>query len=759
MMLKETGIGHPLVVLFTGIACGICIQADFSGLIFCLVMLSLLFSLARLPHLFIGVALGFIAILLSPQPVWLEGEHAIEGRVVACGFEHGIYRIELTSVRLDGKAIQGKARLNVYDNVGCLERIVIRTTATINQPRPLGNIGEFNYARNLLSQGVTVTGSIKDFRNIAPSPERQINPRARDLTTDAVSLLSDMARPDAEILKAVLFGDRSGLSYSIGDTIASLGLSHLIAISGLNIGLIVLFGYILAYTCIRIIPPLAVRLDTPLVAKVIGLFCATFYVFLVEPSYPTTRSILMAVVVISALVFARRTDPLDALSLSGIIILFIWPWSLFTVSFLLSFAAVLGLIVVLDRMKKSPMALQFIAVTIAASTFTLPIAGYMFGFVAPFGIIHNLVFVPLFSFLVMPLGLLGLLASIFYAPATAVLFSLAMDTIDLILWAGDRFGWLVSMPKPHISWVYLSYLGLICAFFARRSKMQIALLALISTALIILPTTFQAYNRSRSLTFDFINVGQGDCILVTKGEHAILIDAGGSPSGFDTGRLIVAPHILTRGFTALDLVVITHSHPDHAGGIPFILQRFPVGQVWINTLQDPDFDAVTRITSLKSIPLKAVSRGEQLAINGLKIEVLHPQKIHTQHNGLDLNLHSIVLRMGDGRMRGLFMADAGWVGELTLAHLEQDLSADVLKVAHHGAAKTCLDVFLERVQPRMAVITCGYRNRYHVPAPEVLNRLRQKGIMLYRTDLDGEVKIFSYKGGIAIKSGKDRADR
>ncbi|MCK7474505.1 MAG: hypothetical protein MZV49_15265 [Rhodopseudomonas palustris] len=125
---------------------------------------------------------------------------------------------------------------------------------------------------------------------------------------------------------------------------------------------------------------------------------------------------------------------------------------------------------------------------------------------------------------------------------------------------------------------------------------------------------------------------------------------------------------------------------------------------------------------------------------------------------MDQNMNSIVLKAGDQHMKGLFMADADMFGELMLTHLQRNISADVLKVAHHGSEKSCLDVFMEQVQPHTAVICCGYNNRYGDPSPEPLLRLKKSGVRTFRTDTQGEIMISSFQGRIDVKSGRDHAD-
>ncbi len=386
---------------------------------------------------------------------------------------------------------------------------------------------------------------------------------------------------------------------------------------------------------------------------------------------------------------------------------------------------------------------------------------YVFGFVSPMSIPANLLLVPFFSFVIMPSGLLGLAASFLCESFSTQLFCLCMDGIGVILKSGELFGSLKPVATPWLPWVFLTYAGLITGFFAGRSRTRAILIAVSCILIVSIPIARQASRSVQPMSFDFISVGQGDSTLITRGSYAMLIDAGGSYSGFDTGRFIVGPHLLERGITSLDLVVITHPHPDHIGGIPFILQRFPVGEVWSNvsSYHSAGFQDMIRTTREKSLPLKTVGLGDTYEHGGLRISVLNPQiPLEDRMDSMDQNIHSIVLKVCDETMRGLFMGDADGLGEIRTSRLDGDLSADVLKVAHHGSRRSCLNMLLDRVNPGIAVISCGEKNPYNLPSRDAIKRLENRGIRVYRTDMHGEITITPANMVLGVKSGRVHAD-
>lgn len=760
MLLKEVGRSNPLVVVFTAMCMGILVfTRDLPFVLFCLFFLVLLFNKNILQQIFAGVLLSLFAVLLAPHPADIpDGGHHIEGIVQETGFMRGTFRIVLGDVLVDQTRIRGQAVLNVYRNSHRLEKgCRVSGPVQLKAPRGYGNRGEFDYRKYLLTQGITMTGHIKDFDSMKVVRAGKKH-GIKDIVTSAFSLY---ARPEAEILNAVLTGDRSGLAYSLQDSFTSLGIAHLIAISGLNMGIVFLMGYLAAFMVLRCIPPVARRFDTPLIAKIAGIICVISYTIFVGYSAPAMRSGIMTVSLVVCLLTARKPSLIESLALSGIIILSWMPYSLYSVSFLLSFAAVLGLIGLYERFAASRGRLLLILVPIVGTAFTAPIVMYAFGFVSPVSILANIVFVPWFSFIIMPLGITGLLCMMISESLSGIFLTLAFDGIGLILKASRIFGTTKPVACPPIVWVIICYAGLITAFFSKRSALRFVLITTCVVLISVIPAGLQVIRHREPLCFDFISVGQGDSILVTKGGKTVLIDAGGSFSGSDTGRFIVGPRLLRRGITGIDLAVMTHSHPDHIGGMPFIMSRFPVKKVWTNVRSDwnPEFRSVMRIAEEKSIPVENVCLGDVLHVGGMRIEVLNPPKrLGERTKSLDLNLYSVVLRIGEDNMKGLFMADAADLADIRLSRLEEDISAHILKAGHHGSKKSCLNMLLDRVRPEIAVISVGARNIYRLPHKSVLDRLRDRGIAVYRTDLEGGIMVCLKKGSFLVKSGRTSSD-
>jgi competence protein ComEC len=261
----------------------------------------------------------------------------------------------------------------------------------------------------------------------------------------------------------------------------------------------------------------------------------------------------------------------------------------------------------------------------------------------------------------------------------------------------------------------------------------------------------------------FLDVGQGDSALIqTPGGRAILVDAGGryedgtaAPS--DIGERVVVPALRRAGVRRLDVVVLTHPHEDHAGGLPAVFRALPVG-LWLDSGQAhaaPGYTEALRLARTKRIPFHVTTAGERVEVEpGVALEVLAPTPPLFSGTRDDLNNNSIVFRLVYGRARFLFCGDAAWEAEERLLRSGADLRADVLKAGHHGSATSSGAPFLAAVAPRFAVISCGRHNRYGHPADATVARLQAAGAAVYRTDEDGGIVMTTRGDDIRVQTSR-----
>lgn len=247
----------------------------------------------------------------------------------------------------------------------------------------------------------------------------------------------------------------------------------------------------------------------------------------------------------------------------------------------------------------------------------------------------------------------------------------------------------------------------------------------------------------------FIDVGQGDCELIQYMSTGILIDAGETPNGPK-----VAQYLKDAGITTLEYVVATHPHSDHYGGLAEVVKDFDVEHVLMPdvTSNDSSFQKLLEAIKAKGLKIETPKPGSALAtaIGGLTLDVFAPNSASYS----DTNEYSIVIKAAYGATSFLFTGDASSVSEAEMLKNGYDLSADVLKVGHHGSTTSTSQAFLDAVNPSLAVIEVGKDNPYGHPNAEILDRLNKYGVRVYRTDLNGTVTMVSDGAKITVSTEK-----
>jgi competence protein ComEC len=281
----------------------------------------------------------------------------------------------------------------------------------------------------------------------------------------------------------------------------------------------------------------------------------------------------------------------------------------------------------------------------------------------------------------------------------------------------------------------------------RPTRERILLLALL--AAVIAVWWLALGELSDELRITILDVGQGDSILVqAPGGRTMLIDGGGGPGqharGYDIGREIVVPALMARGVRRIDVLVITHPHEDHIGGLPAVVEAVPVGMVLDPMLETDSgtYGRLCRAIEERRIARHRATEGQQLNLGrGIRADVLNPPEPRLAGTGSELNDNSVVLRLVHGEVSVLLTADIDQVGAIRMSRLGEDLRSTILKVPHHGSADPAVPAFLDAVDPDLAVISVGADNRFGHPTDEMLGELARVGAKVMRTDRDGAVTI------------------
>jgi competence protein ComEC len=559
--------------------------------------------------------------------------------------------------------------------------------------------------------------------------------------------------PTGSVLEALMLGENGRLDAPTLHRLQASGLYHLFAISGAHIAILSL----MIYAFLRLI-----RLRRR-ISHLVLISALIAYAMFVEGRPSVFRATLMALVYLAGRLLWRDAPPLNSAAFSGLVLLLDNPFSLFDIGFQLTFAATLSIILFAPRLirllPRLPLrAGEMTAVSTAALAGVLPLVARHFNRVTFSSIPLNLPAVPLVAaimlagFLFIPLSFIAPFAAGLAASLLEILIPLFLRLSGTL---GTTAPFSYRIPTP--GWpVLLGYgvgLGLLLVPFRKRRVRAAArsVSAVFSILLVVHP--FPA--RSRDLRMTLIDVGQGESILIEfPGKRRMLVDGGGlHDDSFDLGENVVSPFLWRRGIRRIDILVLSHPHPDHLNGLVSVARNFKIGEFW--EAFPPEQGAVyARLEkALVKSRRRRVFRGAGETAGEARIDVLHPDE-RDRETSLSENDLSLVLKIVYGETAFLLTGDIGRAAEERLAGGEADLSATVLKSPHHGSRTSSSAAFIEKVRPAVAVISVGRDNNFGLPNREVLETYETADIRVFRTDIHGAVEIISDGREIRIRTSR-----
>lgn len=552
----------------------------------------------------------------------------------------------------------------------------------------------------------------------------------------------------AALSAALIFGERDLISPEVEQDFIKIGVIHLISISGLHIGLL---AAMLFYIFMRV----GLTREKSIVLLIILL---PIYALLTGAAPPVIRAILMIILIlIERLLFRSKGMPVDALSIAFMIYVFRAPFTLLDIGFQLSFIVTFALIISsksISRAKSS--AHQLLMISLVAQLASLPILLFYFYEVSLVSIFANVIFVPFFSVIILPLSFISFAASLISNGISLPFITLLFYLVDISNHAADIFSSLpfasVVIGKPSVSILSVLCISILLVFINMENKIEksilkkfIYCLPVLIIVFHLLMTHFSPYGK-----VVFVDVGQGDSIFIKLpfNQGNILIDTGGVLSftkehweekreEFDTGKDIVIPFLKSEGITSVDMLILTHGDLDHIGGAISILKEMRVKKIVMPQGQEHAGleKEIINLARVKRIPIQFVGAGDRLRAGKTDFFVLSPQP----DQPLQGNDSSIVIKAFIGGLEWLFTGDLEKEGEDLFMKSYPQLDIDVLKVGHHGSKSSSSEEFLSYVDPEIAIISVGAENRFGHPNSEVLKRLTDRQIAIYRTDRHGAI--------------------
>jgi len=751
---------------------------------------------------FLSMVWGFFSIagILKPDPAQDSisqfadsSRYTITGEIVS--FSKDYFRrkrviifcrfIERKGVKLI--RVKGRILLNIYNiknkNAGVFQYgDLIRFTSTIKPFRNFSNPNGFDYEKYMKYAGVSGSAHAKAAMiRVIPAPVNfhikiirvleEFRNRFCNFTFDRMD-----NKNAAAILTALVTGKKEAIPLKIKDLFSEAGASHILAISGLHLSIVALGFFLLFYFFLAMLPMLLIQGAAKKIAGIMTLIPLFLYGIFSGFSPSTQRAFIMTTLFMISFLMEKENNPLNTLALAAVVILFIDSTALFSISFQLSFGALLSIFIgfslirvwgFVPKNKFMSMVITPTLVTLFAGVGTFPLVAHYFNLVSCVQIFSNLVLIPLMGFVCLPLGFLALLSFPLVPFPAEILVnfcqSLLCFCINYIQFLTSfRLSWsrITTFDSFMVILVY-SFLTAIGFYLFRYRKTGLVLMTIaVLTGFVNFTTGFRAKLFPKNMVITILDVGQGNAALIQTIEGKnILVDGGGFSdiSSFDIGRYVVGPFLWSKKIICLDAVILTHPESDHMNGLLYILDNFKVKLLVKNR------DTRSSRTYKEFMAL----------CHGNKIRIWHPSAIDNRldfgHTFLiffrgpprdfsrSLNNNSLVFQVRLDQFALLFPGDILNERERALASQAvqgPNLKSSLLLSPHHGSLTSSSNIFLDKVNPESVIISCGFGNQYGFPHHDVLKRYKNRGCRVFRTDLNGAVTILSDGTGYNILTHK-----
>lgn len=609
----------------------------------------------------------------------------------------------------------------------------------LRPPHGSANPGGFDYERWLFQQGIRALGSVREGggqRRLDEGPGHYWLARLRqDFSERLKVMLGD--HPSLGLVQALVLGERSGISPATWDSLLRTGTNHLVAISGLHVGIVAGLGFLVTRMLWRRSDWLCRTLAAPRAAALSGLVLALIYSSLAGFAVSTQRSLVMLSVALGAVWFSRPLRPLTALVAALVGVLLIDPLAILSYGFWLSFGAVTALLYGMVRSGPQPsLWWRWGRAQWVVGLGLLPLLLISFGWTSTVAPLVNLVAVPLFSLLILPIVLVA--SGLSLISGAEWMLQLAASILEWLVgglaWVADQSWATLSLPaRPYWVWA-LAGMGVLLLLSPRGIPGRwVGALTLLPVTLWLPPSPARG-----ELWVTVLDVGQGTSVVVRTAQHLLVYDTGPalSPS-FDAGSSVVRPFLTHQGWERIDLLVLSHGDKDHVGGTEALQREIPIERILTGEPRSrPDPQA---------FPCLA---GDTWEWDGVQFEVLSPTA-----QGLDGgNDSSCVIRVTSPGGSLLLVGDIGRAVERSLVqNLGEGLRSTALVAAHHGSDTSSGQDFLRAVHPEWVLVSAGYGNRWGFPKPKVLRAIAAVGGRTLNTANAGAISVrFSPSGGLAV---------
>ena len=611
-------------------------------------------------------------------------------------------------------------------------------TVRLRTPYGTRNPHGFDLEAWMLERGINASGYVREtppprrLAEQAHTPSAWIAAARAAVRERIFATLGDA--PVAGVVAALVVGDQRSIPHEQWRAYTRTGVNHLLSISGLHVTLIAaLAGW--AVACVwRRLPRFTERLPARQAGLVAAVLSAIAYALLAGFQVPAQRTLFMLVVVALAFWGRREPRPFTALVVALAVVLAIDPWAVLSAGFWLSFGAMAAILwVTVGRVALPDRLRGWMTVQGAVTLALAPVLLLLFQQVSLISPLANAVAIPLVSWLITPLALLGVLVPPLWHVSAWLLQGLSAG----LAWAAAWPLAVATLPAPSAWAIALALVGTVWLLLPRGFPLRAL------GAVLWLPLLFpaQAALVPGHVRVEAIDVGQGTAVLIRTARYALLYDTGASFADSDAGERIVVPHLRGEGVGRLSGLIVTHADDDHSGGLRSVLRDVPTGWL-LHGLP------VGHPLLAAAPPARRCARGQSWTWDGVRFEILNPRP-GAQRDGNRLsNDHSCVLRVHTARHSLLLTGDGERRTELELVESGLLEPVDVLFAGHHGSRTSSIAEFVDATRPQTVVFTLGYRNRYGHPHSEVIARFREIDARLLRSDHGGLIRLDFGEAGV-----------
>ncbi len=662
-------------------------------------------------------------------------------------FEFVIHAANRTGVN-ESLVVPEKVRLSWYGNAPNLQLGEIwQLRVRLKRPWGFANPESFDYEKWLFEHKIRATGYVRTKGNLIKINETSISNPSYYLRAALNNKLDANADMHSNVIKALVLGERGQMDSQQWQLLTQTGTNHLLAISGLHIGIVSGFVYLFLVWLCKLSEKLCLRIPAQRVAAIAAIFAAIFYAMLAGFSIPTQRAMVMATVVFLSIYTMQSFRPWNILSLALLCVLILDPFSVLAPGFWLSFLAVaIILFSVSNRAASKAWGFQIAKIQFVLALGLLPITLLFFQQASLISPLANFFAVPWVSCLVVPLSLVGALLLFVNEALGAWLLDVVSYSLEALWWVLEVLHHLPFSSFKHAvpGWALIpSVFGILLLLTPKGWPSKALSAALLSPLVFAKP--FAAPDTDLKLSV--LDVGQGTALVLQVGEHVLVYDTGPKYSdSFNAGEAIVANYLREQGLNKIDKLIISHGDKDHAGGLEGLLATIKVKHMIAN-----------QTAGYRHKNLQACREGMGWVWNDVEFKFLHPNKKIADENigTLSKNNSSCVLRINHPSGSILFTGDIERSVERNLVKQKPEmLNVDILIAPHHGSNSSSTASFIQATSPDYVVFTTGYRNPYGFPDEKVVSRYEKIGSHLVNTAMQGMISFeISDNNGLQLLPG------